>query len=84
MKSVSRSMLPRYGVAGVSTVLATLAQLSLRPIMGNEQPFSFFYVAVMVTAWYGGLRRALSSAVQQFLRVTSLSRVPRLFPCVPW
>jgi K+-sensing histidine kinase KdpD len=27
--------------------------------MGNEQPFSFFYIAVMVTAWYGGWRRAL-------------------------
>jgi K+-sensing histidine kinase KdpD len=59
MKSASRSVLPGYGVAGVSTALATLAQLSLRPIMGSEQPFSFFYVAVLVSAWYGGLRQAL-------------------------
>jgi Domain of unknown function (DUF4118)/LytTr DNA-binding domain len=54
-----RSALPGYGVAGVSTALATLAQFPLRPLVGSQHPYSFFYVAVMVTAWYAGLRRAL-------------------------
>jgi hypothetical protein len=54
-----RSALPGYGVAGVSTALATLAQFPLRPLVGSQHPYSFYYVAVMVTAWYAGLRRAL-------------------------
>jgi DNA-binding LytR/AlgR family response regulator len=59
MRHELRSVLPGYGVAGVSTALATLAQFPLRPLVGSQHPYSFFYVAVMVTAWYGGLRRAL-------------------------
>ena len=59
MRHELRSVLPGYGVAGASTALATLAQFPLRPLVGSEHPYSFFYVAVMVTAWYGGLRRAL-------------------------
>ena len=59
MRRELRSVLPGYGVAGASTALATLAQFPLRPLVGSEHPYSFFYVAVMVTAWYGGLRRAL-------------------------
>lgn len=59
MKQLSRSVLPGYGVAGASTALATLAQFPLRPLVGSQHPYWFFYVAVLVTAWYAGLRRAL-------------------------
>lgn len=59
MKQVSSSVLPGYGVAGASTALATLAQFPLRPLVGSQHPYWFFYVAVLVTAWYAGLRRAL-------------------------
>jgi DNA-binding LytR/AlgR family response regulator len=63
MKHLSRSVLPGYGVAGVSTALATLAQFPLRPLVGSQHPYSFFYVAVLVTAWYAGLRRALLALI---------------------
>jgi DNA-binding LytR/AlgR family response regulator len=63
MKHVSRSNLPGYGVAGVSTALATLAQFPLRPLVGSQHPYSFFYVAVLITAWYAGLRRALLALI---------------------
>lgn len=59
MRSVPRSILPGCGVAGVSTALATAAHFPLRSVAGSEHPLSFFYLAVLITAWYGGWRRAL-------------------------
>ena len=63
MRRELRSVLPGYGIAGASTALATLAQFPLRPLVGSQHPYSFFYVAVLVTAWYAGLRRALLALI---------------------
>ena len=63
MRDMSRSVLPGYGIAGASTALATLAQFPARSLLGSQHLYSFFYVAVMVTAWYAGLRRALLALV---------------------
>jgi DNA-binding LytR/AlgR family response regulator len=59
MKTLSSSVLPGYGIAGASAALATLAQLPLRRLFSTEHPFPCFYVAILVTAWYAGLHRAL-------------------------
>lgn len=44
--------------------LATVARLSLDSFLGQDVlPYSFFYLAVAVTAWWAGLRPALLSAL---------------------
>jgi PAS domain S-box-containing protein len=56
MLNVRRSQLVRYGIAGLSIVLATVLMLLLDPLLAMTQsPFLLFFGAVMVSAWYGGL-----------------------------
>jgi len=47
-------LLRRYGVAVLSVALAGLLTLLLPPV-AEGAPFAFFFAAVMVSAWYGGL-----------------------------
>lgn len=53
------SVLMRYGVAVVAIILATLLRKLLDPALGDASPFSAYFLALMVTAWYGGLRPTL-------------------------
>ncbi|HEY9640079.1 MAG TPA: PAS domain-containing protein, partial [Coleofasciculaceae cyanobacterium] len=56
MSNLTRSQLQRYGVSGLSILVATLLMLLLDPLLAMTQsPFLLFYGAVMVSAWYGGL-----------------------------
>lgn len=48
-----------YAVAGVAIILAVLVRQVLHPVLMERSPYPTFVVAVMVTAWYGGLRPAL-------------------------
>jgi PAS domain S-box-containing protein len=50
-----RPALPRYGVAVLAVALAVLARLPFQPLLGETTPFLFFFPAIMVAAWYGGL-----------------------------
>jgi PAS domain S-box-containing protein len=59
MLKVSRSTLLCYGVAVTSILLATLLRMLLQPILGSNQPYIMYVIAVVFTAWYGGLRPAL-------------------------
>ena len=46
----------RYFVALLAVGFAMLARLGLEHYWGDQfSPFAFFYVAVMISAWYGGL-----------------------------
>jgi two-component system CheB/CheR fusion protein len=49
----------RYGFAVVAVLLATLLRAALDPIFGEAVPFIFFYPAVVLCAWFGGLRPGL-------------------------
>ena len=53
----------RYGCAVVSVALATGVRLLLDPLLGDRSPFSISLFAILLTAWYGGVRPALVSAV---------------------
>jgi K+-sensing histidine kinase KdpD len=55
----SRSFLLRYGCAVVSIAIATWLRLLLDPLLGDQFPFPTLLLAVLLTAWYGGLRPAL-------------------------
>ncbi|MBD1919470.1 MULTISPECIES: PAS domain S-box protein [Cyanophyceae] len=56
MPNLTRSQLSRYGIAGLSVLLATLLMLLLNPMLAMTQsPFLLFFGAVTVSAWSGGL-----------------------------
>ena len=44
-----------YAVALVTVVLATLLRMAAAPLLKNRAPFSTYFVALMITGWYGGL-----------------------------
>lgn len=48
-----------YAVAVGATAAATLVRLPLREEFGDGTPFLFYFPAIMVTAWVGGLRPGL-------------------------
>jgi PAS domain S-box-containing protein len=47
--------LARYAVAIGATVLAVALRSAMTPLWGNTLPFIFFYPAIMLSAWFGGL-----------------------------
>ena len=59
MGNVSRSAWLRFGVAILSFVVATLLRMSLRPVLGSDFPYIIYLIAIIFTAWYGGLWPAL-------------------------
>src|SRR5438034_4578947 len=60
---VARNFLQRYGFAVVSVALAVGIRLLLDPELGFAYPFATLFVAILVTAWYGGLGPALTAVV---------------------
>src|SRR5580700_6432671 len=57
------SFISKYGCAFVSIALAILLRLLLDPVIGTGFPFATVFLAVVVTAWYGGFRPALTAVV---------------------
>jgi PAS domain S-box-containing protein len=62
MLKVTRSQLLGYGVAVLTVVVALLLTLLLQPLMG-QLVFPFFYAAVAISAWYGGMVPGLLAAI---------------------
>jgi C4-dicarboxylate-specific signal transduction histidine kinase len=58
-----RSRLLHYGIAAAATLLATLLRAALDPVLGDHAPFATYYVAVLFTAWCGGLGPSLLAIV---------------------
>ena len=68
--SVPRSRRPLslvYGVAVLSSAVALLARVLLTPYIQAKYPFTTFFLAVMITAWYGGLGPGLLAAALGYL-----------------
>jgi PAS domain S-box-containing protein len=55
----SGSRLRHYAYAAFAMALASIGGWVLDTIVGYRHPYSVFYVAVLWSAWYGGLRPAL-------------------------
>jgi len=49
-----KPVLFRYGAAILFIVLVLLARIAIRPLAGDESPYLAFFVAVALSAWYGG------------------------------
>ena len=52
-----------YGCAVVSVGLAIAVRLALDPLLGNGYPYATVFLAVLVTAWFGGFGAALAAVV---------------------
>ena len=50
-----RSVISRYGVALVAVLLAAIIRYSITPWMPQGVPFVTFFLAVMLSAWTGGV-----------------------------
>ncbi len=55
--------LKHYGVAVLSAALAAVARVALNPLLHSRTTFITFTLAVIITAWYGGLLPALVAIV---------------------
>ena len=53
----------RYGCAVLAVVLATAVRLGFDPLLRNHAPFLTYAVAIVFTAWYGGLGPSLLALV---------------------
>lgn len=68
MLKVIRSRLQQYSVAGLCVGVALVVMLALDPWLGmTKTPFLLFFGAVMVSAWYKGLRAGLLSTLLSVL-----------------
>ncbi|MFN6537506.1 MAG: PAS domain S-box protein [Nostoc sp. EkiNYC01] len=60
MLHIHNSQLLRYGIVVLTVALALVLMLMLDPWLGmSGTPFLLFFSAVMVSAWYGGLKSGL-------------------------
>ncbi len=57
--ATERPFASRYGLAVVSIAGATGLRVLLRPVIGDQSPFSTLLFAILLTAWYAGIRPAL-------------------------
>jgi signal transduction histidine kinase len=60
-------LIPGYGVAALVTGAILLASLALRQVLEDAVPLVLFILAVMVSAWYGGLGPGVLSSVLSVL-----------------
>src|SRR5262245_1153732 len=63
MPRFSQSKWVRYGLAVASIVLAVGVRMLLDPLLGDAFPFATLLLAILVTAWFGGLSPALVATV---------------------
>jgi signal transduction histidine kinase len=55
-------------VVSVATVgLGTALRIGLDPILGEHHPFTIYFAAVAITAWYGGFAPALVATILAYL-----------------
>src|SRR5262245_44366396 len=71
----ARTTLLRYGTAVLAVVLVLLFRLALQGFLGENAPLLPFIAAVLVAAWYGGLRPGLLA--------TALSALTALYFFLP-
>lgn len=74
---ITRPWWARYAVALLTVFASSAIKLLLHPVIPQEEtPFLFFWAAVMVSAWYGGLRPGLFSTALSALVVGYLFLPP--------
>jgi PAS domain S-box-containing protein len=77
MPTKSQDILRRYGVAVVAVAAALALKFMLAPYLSVDVPFLVFFMAVMVSAWYGGLGPGLLATALSELAVDYFFLEPR-------
>lgn len=63
-------------VAPVTVGLALACRLALNPVMGHASPFMYFFIAILLSGWAGGLKAGLAATVLSDLAVTYFYMAP--------
>lgn len=71
-----RPALLRYSVAAFTVAVAVLAKVLLEPLIAQETPFLLIFLAILVSAWYGGLGPGLAATAGATLVVAYLFLPP--------
>jgi Bacteriophytochrome (light-regulated signal transduction histidine kinase) len=56
-----------YVVAIVTVGLGTALRIGLDPVLGEHHPFTIYFAAVAITAWYGGFAPAVVATILAYL-----------------
>jgi hypothetical protein len=59
MFALARPPLSRYGGAVLVSAVALAGRLLLDPVLGDAHPFATFFLAVVISAWHGGVGPSL-------------------------
>src|SRR5262249_10923409 len=71
------SRIAQYGIAVVSVALMVGVRLLFNPWLGTSHPYTFFYAAIAITAWYGGLWPSILSIALSYLGAYLLFEPPQ-------
>jgi len=66
----------RYGFALIAVTIAMLVRLAIQPLLGDHAPFITFFVAIVITAWYGGYGPSLLVLVLSWISVDHFMLTP--------
>jgi PAS domain S-box-containing protein len=79
--SAMSSNIVTYGAPVIATIVATLLRMALAPLAGAGIPFATYFLAILILAWYSGVRAAvlglfLSTIVGTYLFVSPATTSP--------
>jgi len=80
MPKLSLDVLRSYGCAILSVGLAVVLRLALHPILGDRYPFFLFFIAIVLSAAYGGYGPSLLALALSWLSVDFLFLIPHANP----
>jgi len=67
----------RFSLSIVSVAAAALLRLALQPLHGDHHPYTLFFAAIALTAWYAGFWPSIVAVVLSFLLADWLFVTPR-------
>jgi signal transduction histidine kinase len=68
----------RYLVGLVLVALATILRVGMDPVLGEHHPFTLYFAAVAITAWYGGFAPAILATILSYFAADWFFISPRL------
>jgi signal transduction histidine kinase len=71
-----KSHILTFGVAIISVMVAIMMRILWRPLLDIDSPFLFFFSALALAAWYGGLYPGILSTLLGALSVGGLGLLP--------
>ncbi len=75
--SQRRALLWRYGLAVLSVLLATAVRGLLDPLVGDRIPYLTHFLALIFTAWFGGVGPSLLALILSWFTIAYFIAPPR-------